>query len=275
MGDFEVDTRVEGSNGRYRANISQDWEVWGPNGGYVAAIALRAAGQEAKIARPATFACHFLGRARFEAVDLEVARVQEGRRTESLHVVMRQGERPILQGMLRTALEGPGLEHDVAVMPEVAEPEMLKSWEELRPDDEAGPYPFWQNVESRVVWPERVAQQERAYEPVWREWYRYRPRATFDEVWVDAARLLLLMDTLAWPAASRPHPNAEYQAPNLDVTAWFHRFEPKSDWLLADYDSPVAEGGLMGATGRVWSRDGHLLASGGAQLLCVPVPPQT
>ena len=275
MGDFEVDTRVEGSNGRYRANISQDWEVWGPNGGYVAAIALRAAGQEAKIARPATFACHFLGRARFEPVELEVSRVQAGRRAESLHVVMRQGERPILQGMLRTALEGPGLEHDVAVMPEVAEPEMLKSWEELRPDDEAGPYPFWQNVESRVVWPERVAQQERAYEPVWREWYRYRPRATFDDVWVDAARLLLLMDTLAWPAASRPHPNAEYQAPNLDVTAWFHRFEPKSDWLLADYDSPVAEGGLMGATGRVWSRDGHLLASGGAQLLCVPVPPQT
>ena len=44
MGDFEADTRLEGENGRYRASISRDWEIWGPNGGYVAAIALRAAG---------------------------------------------------------------------------------------------------------------------------------------------------------------------------------------------------------------------------------------
>ena len=45
MGDFDIDTRVEGSGGRYRANISREWEIWGPNGGYVAAIALRAAGR--------------------------------------------------------------------------------------------------------------------------------------------------------------------------------------------------------------------------------------
>ena len=71
MGDFELDTRVEGSEGEYRANISQDWEVWGPNGGYVAAVAMRAAGQEAAIKRPVAFSAHFLGRARFEQVELE------------------------------------------------------------------------------------------------------------------------------------------------------------------------------------------------------------
>jgi len=42
MGDFERETRVEGGGGRYRAALSQDWEIWGPNGGYLAAIALRA-----------------------------------------------------------------------------------------------------------------------------------------------------------------------------------------------------------------------------------------
>jgi len=80
--------------------------------------------------------------------------------------------------------------------------------------------------------------------------------------------------TLSWPAACQPHPNAPFQGPNLDVTAWFHRFEPESEWLLSDHEGPVAAGGLMGTTSRVWSRSGRLLASGGAQLLCIPAPPR-
>ncbi len=46
MGDFEIDTRVEGEKGRYKATLSRAWELWGPSGGYVAAIALRAAAKE-------------------------------------------------------------------------------------------------------------------------------------------------------------------------------------------------------------------------------------
>ncbi len=272
MGDFEVDTRVDGGDGRYRAHISRDWEIWGPNGGYLAAIALRAAGREAKIARPATFTCHFLATARFEPVDLEISVIQRGRRAESLHVVMSQHGRPILQGLLRTAAGGPGLVHDVAVMPDVPPPEALKSWEELRPDAPES-YPFWQNLEGKVSHPERI-DDPGPYQPVFREWQRFRPRATFDDIWVDAGRMLLLIDTMSWPAACQPHPlPRQFQGPNLDVTAWFHRFAPESEWLLVDHESPVAESGLMGTTARIWSRDGRLLASGGAQLLCVPAPP--
>src|SRR3972149_468660 len=62
MGDFDIDTRVEGSGGRYRAHISREWEIWGPNGGYVAAIALRAAGRGAGVARPGAVSGPFPGR---------------------------------------------------------------------------------------------------------------------------------------------------------------------------------------------------------------------
>ena len=64
MGDLSVDTRIEGENGRYRAQLRDEWRVWGPNGGYPAAIALRAAGAEARIPRPVAFAAHFVASAR-------------------------------------------------------------------------------------------------------------------------------------------------------------------------------------------------------------------
>ena len=154
--------------------------------------------------------------------------------------------------------------------PEVPPPEVLPDPESLHRED--GPrHAFWQNLDVRVVDPARFAEPDEPREAVWREWYRFTPRATFDDPFVDAARLLLLIDTLSWPAACQPHGrDPGFQAPNLDVTAWFHAFAPDCDWLLADHVSPVAGGGLMGTIGRVWDRRGRLLASGGAQLFCVP-----
>jgi hypothetical protein len=61
MGSLDLDTRIETEDGRARALLSEDWRIWGPNGGYVAAIALRAAGRASAFSRPASFAFHFLG----------------------------------------------------------------------------------------------------------------------------------------------------------------------------------------------------------------------
>ena len=54
--------------------------------------------------------------------------------------------------------------------------------------------------------------------------------------------------------------------------SFVHDAAPESEWLLARVESPKAAAGLMGTTGRVYSPDGRLLASGGAQLFCVPEP---
>ena len=272
MGDFEVDTRVEVlGQGRYRAELSEDWNIWGPNGGYVAAIALRAAGREARIPRPASFSAHFLSVARFAPVEIRVTALRRGRRSESFRVAIEQEGRSILEAMARTAAEGPGLEHDVARMPDVPDPEELKSSDSLR-DPEWPVYAFWQNLDARPVWPERFSERFVPRDPIFREWYRFRPRATFEDLFLDAGRQLLLIDTLSWPAACQPHPEPDFQAPNLDVSAWFVRSDPAGEWLLADHECPIAESGVMGTTARIWSRDGRLLAQGGAQLLCVPVP---
>jgi len=272
VGDFEADTRVDaldGSPGRYAARLSPDWEIWGPNGGYLAAIALRAAGAVASIPRPVCFSAHFLRVARFDPVDLEVRVLRAGRRSESLAVSLGQDGRPVLEALVRTASAGGGLEHDRTRMPDVARPESLPRAEDL--SDRDGPvFPFWQNLEERPVDPERFLEAPTAREPVFRAWYRLRPRPTFDDPFVDAARALLLIDTLSWPAAVQPHPDSAWRAPNLDVTAWFHQTAPDSEWLLSDHVCELAAGGLMATHGRVWSADGRLLASGGAHLLCVP-----
>ena len=274
MGDFDADTRLEGADGRYRITLSRDWEIWGPNGGYLAAIALRAAGMEAAIKRPASVSCHFLSIARFEEVELEVRALQKGCRAESFHVVMSQAGRPILQAMVRTATAGPGYEHDFAKAPDVPGPEGLPSYAEIFADEEPN-FRFWFNFEGRPPYPERVKQPEVASEPVTYDWQRFVPRSTFDDPFVDAARSLVFLDTMSWPAASRPHPRPLiYNAPNLDVTAWFHRLVPEAEWLLVDHAGPIAEGGLAGTHGRIWTADGRLLATGGAQLLFVPAPPE-
>ena len=109
MGDFDRDTEVERiADGRFRCDLHPDWEIWGPNGGYVAAIALRAAGACAKIARPSSFTCHFLGVGKFETADVEVEVVRAGRRAELLRSRVVQDGRVLVETLLRTAARRPG-----------------------------------------------------------------------------------------------------------------------------------------------------------------------
>ena len=271
MGDLSLDTLPRGGEGRYTITLSRDWEIWGPNGGYLAAVALRAAGLEAQIKRPASIACHFLAVAKFEPAEITVQRVQSGRRAESIHVTMTQDGRDIVQAIVRTAAVVPGVEHDFGVMPEVPPPSQLRSFLDHWPDAPPGPN-FWNNVDSRIVNPERINDMENPHEPNVIEWYRFQPRPTFDDPFADACRSVVLLDTFAWPASANPHPQntRRFQAVNLDVVAWFHQPANTSEWLLCEYRGLIAQDGLVSAHGRVWSEDGRLIASGGAQCICIP-----
>src|SRR5262249_5446113 len=161
--------------------------------------------------------------------------LRTSKRTASLRVSMRQRDRPIMEAIVWVISEMTGLEHHSLPMPQVPLPAELKSIEELVPPAERkNVFRFWDNLDVRpldfVPWEQRVPGA-----PVWREWCRFRPRATFDDPFVDAARSLLLIDTMLWPAGCRAHPiDQPYMAPSLDVTAQFHQAAPQSDWLLVD-----------------------------------------
>src|SRR6185436_14474549 len=136
MSHLVEDTAVEGKEGRYVARLSSDWQVWGPMGGYVAAVALRAAAAQATLPRPVAFACQFLSVADFSAVDLEVVTLRSSRRAEALRVSMTQAGRPVLEALVSVVAPKPGLTHDASRCPPVPRPEELKSIDELMPRDQ-------------------------------------------------------------------------------------------------------------------------------------------
>jgi acyl-CoA thioesterase II len=270
MGDLATDTEVRAlGDGRYEATLSQEWEIWGPMGGYVAACALRAAGASSEFARPATFSCHFLSVAKFGTVDLRVETRKTGRTATSQRVEVTQDDRPILDATVWSVGEVDGLEHDETVPPDVPDPDTLPFIQDLLPDDASPSFPFWNNLEAKplefeVEWPPDGPRPAR-----WHEWLRFTPTATFADPWTDAARSVILVDLPSWPSAHRPHAwkQPPYIAPTLDLNIAFHQPASDHDWLLCDGSAPLSTAGLFAWTARVWSAGGRLHASGGGQCL--------
>ena len=274
MGALDVDTAVVGGDGRFVGEVTRDWEIWGPNGGFLAALALRSAGAHTDLRRPASFSCHFLGVADFDAVDLSVRTLRRTKRAESIVVAMSQLGAPILEAMVWVVGDVDGLEHDAWDMPVVPAPRACPTAAERMAAAGLadGPsFAFWDNLEYRPCdwiddWDNRPSGDFHE-----NTWYRFRPTATFADPFVDAGRSLLLLDTVLWPVAMRGHPeNTTMYAPSVDVQVRFHALVPEDEFLLTDAHSPMARDGLVSGVGSVWGESGTLLATGGQQMLCRP-----
>jgi acyl-CoA thioesterase II len=280
MGALGSDTEVEGSSadgiGQYTAEVARDWEIWGPNGGYLAAIALRAAGAHTGRARPASISVQFLRPGRVEPMHLEVRTVRGTRRADCVHMTARQGGDDIVTAQVWAVDEVDGLEHHHAPppidSPPEATPTVLERLEAAGRADEPVSFPFWNNFVSRPLdwvddWEHRVPT-----EPEAAGWYQFTPEETSPDPWIDAGRSVILVDTFTWPAAMRAHAGAvDVIAPSLDLNVQLLHDVADSPWLLAVGQAPVAHRGTIGCYGRVWSADGRLAAMGTGTCLCTPV----
>lgn len=173
--DLDAATAVEGGNGRYRARISPDWAIWGPNGGYIASIALRAAGAHGSLARPASIAGHFLSVADFDDVEIEVQTLRASTRAELTSVAVRQVPRPEALTSVHALREAKALEP-------------LSS--------------FWHNLDPRpTAW---LADDERRprSSPVDVSWY-HLPGPETGDAWLDASRSVVLCEAPIGLAAAR------------------------------------------------------------------------
>jgi len=270
VANFLADTLVDrepSADGCYRAVLSTDWAVWGPNGGYVAAIALRAALAESRLPRPASLQCHFLAVGEFAPVELRVISLGGSKRAESLRVEVMQNDRALLVASVWMVDDGlSGFAHDFAVAPEVAKPAALRGYQDLA-EEYAQWYPIWRSIEGRPL-----SWREPPGRPEWQAWLRFTDTAIPDRA-ADALRQLFWLDFPGWNATIAAHQwPFRYLTPNLDLTVQFHAFAPEADWMLADGVVPLAQDGLLGSSSRLWTEDGRLLATGTSKHLCRPNP---
>jgi acyl-CoA thioesterase len=272
VASYVDDTRVEpidATGRRFKAAISPDWAVWGPNGGYIAAIALRAVGASAQLRRPASLSCQYLSIAKFAEVELQVEILRGSRTTEAHRVLMTQAGAPILSmNVWVIADDMKGYEHSQVIPPDVPQPEALKEYSELAADFHEWPYPYFRSVDGKpCVWDDDAVPGSGP--ALYQGWWRCRETKRLDDPFLEAGRYVLWLDAMMWnalePTLAKPY---AYIAPNLDLSVQFHQFAPEAEWLLHDAQAPIARDGLVGTTGRVWSPDMRLLATGTSQLLC-------
>ena len=268
MGTTEFDraTAVTAlGDGAHRADSSPDWSApRGPNGGYLAAIVLRAMQAElADPARPArSLTLHYLRPPRDGELRIDVTIERSGRRLSTLSARVSQEGRLCV---LALAAFSEGFDRSVsfaARMPDVS------PWEAIVPFP---PFPGLPAIAQRIEMRPALGAPpfSGAAEALTGGWLRLREPRALDEV-----ALALYAD--AWLPALFPTLTSAVGVPTIDLTIHFRAPEAAA---IADPQAPVlgvfrstdAAEGLIEEDGELWSPDGVLLAQSRQLALLVPV----
>lgn len=265
---FERDTAVERTgDGRWGARVDPSWWIiQGPNGGYVAAIVLRAVVAEVadpgRPPRSATF--HYLRSPTGGPAEVRVDVERAGRTVTNVTARLVQDGRTCVVALVAL---GAGRETPVDF------------------DDDGGRLPAGadgvtvalpEDIEPAPVDPERMVPMRDHYEMRWAlgdppfrpgpgpvarcgGWMRLHGQAAVDEI-----ALVAMADAWLPPVFSRTA--MPLAVPTIDLSVHFRgRPAPHADggadgWVLGEFASPVGRDGYLVETGRLLDRTGRLLA---------------
>ena len=227
------------------------WIIDGPNGGYLAAILLRAAIEAAGEGRtPVGLTVTYPQRPAEGPIEVTTRIERAGRSVATVTVRAEQEGR--LVGLALAALSKPrtGLEFCDLVMPDVASPEECMSHEPA-----AGPQvPMRERYEMRwVLGDPPYTGAPRAETGGWIRTEDARP--------VDHLLVTAFADAWVPPVFSRLDAPT-VRVPTVELTIHYLAPLPRGDdpWCLVSFRSEVAANGFLEEDGEVWSRDGLLLA---------------
>lgn len=255
--EFDAATAVESLGaGAYRASMDTGWwVVRGPNGGYVAAVLLRALAAEAGDAgrAPRSLTVHFAAPPAEGEVLIEVSVERSGRSLSTLSARMTQDGRLLALALAAFSAAWPG-RHDFAD---------LRPPEAGAPGDGAAPPrdgdmlpPIARRWEFRGAL--GGAPFSGAAEAVTGGWLRLaQPRQA------DAFVVAAMTD--AWFPAVFARLTEPAALPTVDLTIHFRAPLPPAGtdpagWTLARFSSRWAHEGFVEEDGELWSPDGVLLA---------------
>ncbi len=253
-------------------------------GGQVLAQALQAAQASVPSAKTAhSLHAYFLrGGVEGPPIEYRIERDFEGRSFANRRVVAAQeGEDgtsvPILNLTASFQVPESGLEHLDAPMPDVAPPE------DLRPDMEAR-QAMVEQIDDKLTEAQRALMlrprpiEMRTVDRL--HWMNSEPRAPHAHSWfrtcapitgaadtpdLHRAIITYASDYTLLGTSALPHGlswmRGELVGASLDHTLWFHAPARADEWLLYVTDSPWSGGGRGFNRGRIFTRDGRLVAS--------------
>jgi len=200
-------------------------------------------------------------------ITFSVDRIHDGRSFSTRRTQAYQDGLPILS-MIASFQDGEeGLEHQASMPEGIPDPESLPSAAEALGDLEHPVAKYWAT--------QRPFDMRHVEKPVFLS--VDGPRVAHQAVWLKAvgplpddpdlhrAALAYVSDYSILESIFRRHGLA-WSTPGLKVASldhamWFHRFGRVDEWFLYLQESPTATGGRGLSQGRIFSRDGVLLAS--------------
>lgn len=211
-----------------------------------------------------------------QGITIAVDRIHDGRSFSTRRSQAYQNGVPIFSMIASFQDEGPGVEHAQPMPANVPAPE------DLLPDEatvEGLPGGAARMLTDRAADVRHIGQplylpntdERLPHQGVW-----MRLRAPLpDDPRLHRAALAYLSDMTIQESILRAH-GAYWALPGLKVASldhamWWHRPARVDDWLLYVQESPNARGGRGLATGRIYTRDGSLIASV-AQEIMIRVP---
>jgi acyl-CoA thioesterase len=265
---FDRDTAVEPlADGVFRATMVRDWFApRGPNGGYVAAVFVRA--MEAAVAdprrAPRSLTCHYLRPPAEGPCEIRVAVERVGRALTTLSARLEQAGTVMALALAAFADAFPAVARYDAPAPAAPPPAEL-----LVP----ATHPLAPPIAHRFVLEPAFGAEpfSEADDATVGGWLRLdEPREA------DAALVALYTDAWLpspWPRLREPAP-----APTIDLTIHFRARLPLPDAdpaapLLARFRSSTARDGFFEEDGEVWAPDGTLVAQSRQLGILVPGRP--
>lgn len=191
----------------------------------------------------------------------EVDPIRDGRSFVTRRVVARQHGKAIFSAALSFQRPEKGLEH-ARPMPDVPGPEDLTSDEELYREFFKGGDYGWP-IEFRQVAPQDFKNPQPS-EPVSYAWFKTTDRIG-DDLASHQQMLAYASDNPILVTALRPHGvshlNPDVMVITLDHALWFYQPFRVDDWLLYETHSDVAGHGRALSRGRIYNRQGQLVAA--------------
>jgi acyl-CoA thioesterase len=266
MSKFERDTTVtEVEPGVFEGVVNRDWWiVFGPNGGFLAAMLVKAMGaavqDDARMARSLTI--HYTAAPDEGPVRIRTTVERAGRSLTTVTARMEQQGRLIALAIgAFSRARCAEIEFDDAPPPDVPPPEDVPV------------------VEPRPELPPFARQWELRYAIGQRPFSGY-DGSTLTGGWIkpldphpiDAALVAQITD--AWLPAVFSRLTGPNAVPTIDLTIHFRADLPlPADYLLVTFESRLSQGGFVEEDGWIWSRNGHLIAQS-RQLALLQAPSQ-